>query len=722
MNPHDEHIDGPSEADIINLLTTYGDALERSAEVPAAPPSASGAASLAGPNVAEDSPEVLDLGVSSSSEPTPGRGRLLVGAVAAAAALIVGGFVIAGQSNDQSQVAAEDVAVEESEATDERADDDAASSEIAELEESEGFGEVSEADLVGPLEGNTFGFLGPNTVVATDDGFARLGIENGAPVLFRSADGINWLSEPVNGLPEESFVVGVAEADSGWVAVVDVFPESIGEVGFLGSSEVEQFIATSPDLINWTLEPFDQLFDDDTNSSFTSGVAASGDTIVALVHRQGPDEFSILAEAGLLNDDNFESFCGSEFEEGGPFIAFACESGPFGPEGGETELFRVLPGEPFYDELSDVFTTPFEELPAIAVTGPFGGPYEAVEFPAGTSFGSTVAATDSGFVVAFTDPVSAGVVLSSVDGITWSDPVTVFEDGSIDHLSVSGEQILAVGQSFDFSNDSGIVSFVSNDLGATWAQTQVPTELFNAFGLPVGGDAGFAIQLNGSTVSLEELGIEEGVEPFNPFGDRESFDVVVDGYTVTFGVIDGSATLTGPDGTVIHDNVSEDVIFAGGQENVVRIEGPFDNIFVWLDPITGEELVTVTGDDIEVVVNALLEAEAPDFDENLPPEAFEDPFADIPQIEEVWFSADGVEWTRLAVNEVNDDSFGFVAAVGDDEVLAGSETFVQPPPELLTFEFEGRPPTDEEIETLDAWWEENALAGGTVTWEILPVE
>ena len=167
---------------------------------------------------------------------------------------------------------------------------------------------------------------------------------------------------------------------------------------------------------------------------------------------------------------------------------------------------------------------------------------------------------------------------------------------------------------------------------------------------------------------------------------------------------------------VIHDSISEDAFLAGGIENVVRFGGQFDEDTIWLDPVTGEDLVTVTAADIEAVVNPLLDS-GPDFATD---------FVEPDRASELWFSPDGVTWTLLDKVEISpQDSFTALAAVGDDEVLVVTESFEpfqEPPSELLQFEQEGREPTDEELAALDEFFAESDFeqAGGT-TWRSIPV-
>jgi len=163
---------------------------------------------------------------------------------------------------------------------------------------------------------------------------------------------------------------------------------------------------------------------------------------------------------------------------------------------------------------------------------------------------------------------------------------------------------------------------------------------------------------------------------------------------------------------VVHENVSEEIMSAGGAENVVRFEGRFDDTIIWLDPATGEDLVTFTSNDIDQV-----------FDEIFSEQGFVDEVGDAgDQASEIWFSVDGVTWALLQSSDTSaagTDSFASLAGVGDDELLVRSQTFVEPPAELFSFEEEGREPTPEEEEALDAWFAESQQ--DSLTWTVIPV-
>ena len=292
--------------------------------------------------------------------------------------------------------------------------------------------------------------------------------------------------------------------------------------------------------------------------------------------------------------------------------------------------------------------------------------------------------------------------LSSPDGIEWTEAGS-FGGASSNGLATSGERVLTLGQNIETvgSEAPGANVWISDDLGNTWTESAIPTELFGAYGMPVGGDAGFAIQLDGTTEAFED-----------PFAEFDEVAIEVDGFTMLMNLSTNISSLLGPDGTVIHDSIQPQVLFGDGAENIVRVEGPFGETLIWLDPETGEDLVSISEEDF----NAAFE-EA--FGED--PSTIGDDFVEQPRATEIWFSEDGVSWILLdREDDVNNEGgFSSLVAVGDDEVIVRSESFLEPPEELFAFEQEGRDPTDEEIELLDEFFE--GSSEGSVVWRSISI-
>ena len=739
MNPHNEAHNSPerSEADIVNMLGTYADALERHTSPGMAP--AGPQTPKQGAAVMHNDENLVDLEVRPVAENKPGRSRMLVGAAAAVAALVIGGVVVANQGGNSELDVAEVAADEDTEQSEEEVEQDEAVIDEAAEDDSAISGLADDAATTVPAPDF---FSGPNSVVVTDEGFARLGGGDGPISVSRSANGTDWTTEPTSGLPEGGFPTQVVQTDSGWVTVLEVWPEldESDESFFFGPGESpDRFIATSSDLQAWTSTQLDDVDVPEGGFTFIGGVAASGDTVAVLLQVEpgGVDERRILFDAGAISEADLGNYCGGGFE-GDDFVAYSCDFDfdDFGPDVAEEateddgssptttlvipedngdfpeereELVRLVPGDEGYDEIFDIFNgfNDVTEVQSLVLTGPADGPLEVVELPT-VGFTSGIAGTDDGFAVLASDfNTGAAVSLSSPDGVDWSEPATVASGVNVNQVAVSNGRLLVTGTSFNVDSQL-VMAFVSDDLGLTWTESTFETELFGSYGMGVGGPAGFAVWIEGT--------LEPFQDDFNPFGDVESFDVVVDGYTTTFQIVSGGATLTGPDGVVIHDSISEDAFLAGGIENVVRFGGQFDEDTIWLDPVTGEDLVTVTAADIEAVVNPLLDS-GPDFATD---------FVEPDRASELWFSPDGVTWTLLDKVEISpQDSFTALAAVGDDEVLVVTESFEpfqEPPSELLQFEQEGREPTDEELAALDEFFAESDFeqAGGT-TWRSIPV-
>ena len=728
-----------SESEIVELLGTYANALEEQATI--APGSdrpddtevinTGGGALKKGVNMDshapdQGGPEAIELGAIPTPTVEPRRSRLLVGAACVAVAAVVGAVLVFNQDPsgvDTTEVAEsvdeqQDVVVEEEEdmTSADDASDDATEGAVA-------------TDVVG--DASFAGFGGPGTVVFTDDGeFVSIGGGPDGAVVSRSSNGTDWETQQVNGLPENSSPIGLTEVDGRWVTVVEVWPEfdedQPEEQFFFDGPETERLIAVSDDLVNWMTSDFPDLDLEDNEFAWVIGIASSGDRVAMLtqVQTEGNDEMRILFDAGLLSGDDLENFCGLDPAEDGSYVALSCgfeeamEDEEFfaddieqdaavptttiPPTDGDSfeqeELLRIAPGDPVFDEIDEIFNgRAFEDMPSLVISGPIDGPFEANEIPVGGYVGSLVG-TDAGFVVAGSDfNTNSAVTASSVDGITWSEASEIGDSINVTTAAASGDRVAVVGQSI---NTGDVDVFISNDLGATWTNAAIPSELFSAWGEIAAGPAGFAVRLQGST---EPIG--------SPFGDIDAVSIESDGYTMTVSFGDGfqgTTTLTAPDGTVIHDSIPDQDLFEGDLENVARFEGQFDSTIVWLDPVTGEDLVRFE----EEQMNDAFEEIAPEF---------EDADFDQNMAAETWFSVDGTTWTLLQPAEPADFNGGFstVAAVGDDEVLIFGQQNVVPPDELFAFDEEGRPPTEAEEAALDEWFMNEGDSGGT--WTAIPV-
>ena len=716
--------------------------------------------------------EMVDVTVTPEPESTPRRGRMIAGGLVVVAALTAGGIVVASQGNDSSEVAAaESNNGEPSGAQDAASADDVQESveDAIELPASDAL-EFATDSAVG------FGF-GPSEVVFADGEFVSLASSVDGIVVSRSTDGTNWSSQPTVGLPDNANAFNLAQSNSGWVTVVEIWPEfdvDQPEFFFGPGPQPERFLGFSEDLVTWTTRELPEPDLDGDDFSVVQGVAAVGDQVGLLLQIQtgGQDEVQILFEQGHITEADLENFCGGGLV-GDDYVAYTCDFGDFdeeamedfggappttaGPVEGEdglifesdavttttaaaaaddedvaiptttlppasfdgqqeqVELVRLSPGEPGYDEIIAIVngSSDFEMPPAIVMAGPIDGDFTATELPT-AGYSSGIVSTDTSFVVRVNDYESnSAVVLSSPDGVTWSEAGDLGNELRFENIVASGDRLLATGQDLASPGDvSGLSVWVSNDLGATWTPGDLDTALFDSYGTPISGPAGFAVQLEGATEPYEDDFVD-------PFIDIESVDVVVDGFTMTIELESGNASLFGPDGTVIHESVNEEAIVDGGAENILRTEGPFLETLIWLNPENGEDLVTFTSSDIDAVFEEIFSEQ--DFDVNEDDFDVNEDFVEPPRAKELWFSADGISWTLLQSEELSftQDGYSGLAGVGDDEVLIRTETSVEPPAELLGFEAELRDPTDEEIAALDAWFAQSQQ--DNIEWTAIPV-
>ena len=700
--------------------------------------------------------ELVDVDVRPVQEKNAGMGRTIAGGVAVVLALLAGGIALSNLGDDGTEVAVAES--NDDEVVEDAADDaDAATSEAVEELDDDVFEDAAFASdaAVG------FGF-GPGNVVFADGGFVSLGGGPDGITVSRSENGTEWSSANTVGFPEGAQAFDLVQTDSGWVTVAQVWPEPDEDESsfFFGPGEQpERVLGFSEDLINWTTTELPGIDAEENQYVGVNGIAALGDQVAILIQVEpgGPDELRILFENGHLTEADLEYYCGGGFE-GDDFVAYTCEfieeaiedefpvtttTVPAGELiepldgattttqapavddvsdsptttaaadvvgdgfGGEEELLRVTPGQPGYDELFEAFNSfeDFEMPTPLVASGTVGGEFTVTELPA-TGYNTSLVSTEQTFVTQVQDFDSGRtVILTSADGTDWTQTGEIGVEGNIDRLVASGDRLLAVGQTFGESGpDSNFSTWISDDQGATWTQGTLETALFGPYGTPLAGPAGFAVKLQGPTEPYED-------DLFDPFADAEPVDVVVDGYTMTLNLSDGSSSLIDPDGTVIYENISQEDVFTGQADEIVRLEGRFMDTTVWLDPETGEDLVTIPSDVINEAVDAILSSV--DFGP-------ESDFVEPPQGSEIWFSPDGNAWTLIQSDAVDfEQGYTGLVAVGDDELVLRTDTFVEPPAELLIFEEENREPTDAEIEALDAWSLESSEE--SIEWSAIPV-
>ena len=502
------------------------------------------------------------------------------------------------------------------------------------------------------------------------------------------------------------------------------------------SAPPEFVVATSNNGVFWEISDLPQIPVDEGGFVFVNDAAISEDRLALLVSIEPEfiDPFQIIFEAGLLTEEELDNFCDirldgpgepiiitscdfdevdaafAEFEEAIANAAtdeeraaieeefFALEEELFGGQ----ELLRLEPGDEFYDEIAEGFFAEPETDPVVLV-GTIGGQFDVVELPF-DGFPNSIVATDEGFITTGFDFVNGGtVVLRSTDGLTWTQ-VERFQgiaDGTeFADVTIAANSDLALAIVVDFSTpDGGTAPVVlrSDDLGNSWAESEIPTELFGIFPQPVGGEAGFAALIEGTT------------EPFNFFGP-ELVEVVQGDFVMEIRLNEGTAALRLLDGTVVHESVQLDQAFGDGEvPGVLRID-PLSEDAIWLDPETGEDLIVFSGNDLNAAVDEAFLA----FEEEV---GFEEPEF----VSELWFSADGETWVLIETfePEPDEDQFSFIAAIGDDEIVLLTETFPVPPEDLFAFEEEGREPTPAEIQAIDEFFINNSEQ--TFEWTRVPV-
>ena len=587
--------------------------------------------------------------------------------------------------------------------------------------------------------------FGPGQAFFFDGDFARIEMTEDGIEFERSADGSDWQVVPTTGLPANGFVNSVVTSNGMIVATIDVFPEEYFDapdfeteeefIAFeeeFGSFVPESVLAVSANGSSWTTTEVPSVAVDEGGFTFVNGAALSGDRVAILVSREPVfvDPFQVLFESDLLTEEEAFEICDFQGEPGEPIAVFDCnfEEPDFEEldalflefeeaiEGAETdeeralieeeffaaeeaffqgeEIFTVNPGDEIYDALSEALFTEPERIPSVVLTGPLDGPLQEVELPT-LDYPNTIIGTNDGFMVSFHDYENGGVtVLRSVDGLTWTEVERFVPEAGADpfnqEVQIVGQGDLTFAFVLDFSGESQApIVLTSDDLGDTWTESTIPTELFGVYTQSQAtGPAGIATLLEGN--------VEDFVETDFPFPELDPVNVAQDGFVMTIDLDVGTTSLSTADGEVIYESISLDEAFGnGGIPGVLDINNAEDA--VWLDPETGEELVVFLSADLEAAVDEAFAA----LDEQFEDQGFSPDVA-----RELWFSADGETWILLESTTLNfeTDEFTSIIAVGDDEILLETQTFLIPPPELFAFEEEGREPTEEEIAALNEFF------------------
>lgn len=561
----------------------------------------------------------------------------------------------------------------------------------------------------------------PGGVIFDGEQFLSIGYGPSGQTLRTSVDGIDWNERAFPGLPPNAHVYRLAEHNGTVVAVVEQwqeFDETENSVErFFGPSEgPKQFLASSADLETWTLTELPAAADDDGPVFRSiSGLALNDAGVVLLTQTDihGENELRVLFDAGIIDEEGLDNYCGLDFSDSEAIIVQRCnheaeesfwmefEEAMSAAETDEEReaierefeenyvesqpevIATIEPGDPVHDRLSSMYEGPGQMPANTVLSGPVEGPWVESALPANGYAGNLVE-VDGTFVAVVqqwgesNDAAPASVVLRSTNGSDWSVAGSI-PGGGNGQLAVAGSNLVLLGGD-EFGETR---SFVSSDTGATWTPGTLSTALFGTYPQAVSGPAGIAVVMRGST------------EPYPDFGPPEAITVTKDEYTLTmtFTRTGGTVTLTGPDGAEIY-SLSQEQMYDGSGDEMVRL-GRLSGSQTFLDPETGEDLVTFTNSDFERAYEGIVPTE---------------PEQEIAQGLEILFSNDGQSWRELTDPRLDIDLLQGdvqVVAVGDDEVIVAVSMWNEPPMELFAFEQEGREPTQEEERALDEWFEEN---------------
>ena len=543
--------------------------------------------------------------------------------------------------------------------------------------------------------------------------FASIGHGIDGPMLRTSTDGLTWDEQPVPDAPSGSLVSELLEFDGTYAAVIQPAPN------FDSTQSPTLLLTVSRDLETWTTTELPAVATNGRNVSLDSGLALGESGIVIPLLSQVPFraiEEKFLVENGLLTNEDLPRYCGLG-QELSMLEVTLCDEDRFArPDAEETARFEqrwaeaetaqaraeveaefdvelsgrevvatVTPSDPLFDELSEIQAAAFSsDLQSLALVGPLDGPFTLVELP--WDWFPSIVDVDGGFVLRTRDGRDANIY-SSADGLEWTRTATV-ENASGMSPVVLGDSLLGAtivdGESTRIDR--------SIDGGTIWTSTELESSLHGGFPQLLTGPAGAVVFRRRTT------------EPTEPPPALLPVSVRRDGFVLEKrpGKF-APATLTGPDGEVLHRLSSVELELSNGNiEGVVRSD-PVDENPTFLDPVTGADLVTFTNQDF-------LDARA----------EFEEGLVDRPATVEVLFSADGDVWTAVSDDRLVSEAGTQLSpvAVTNSELIVARNTWTEPPGELVVFEAEGREPTYAQIS--EVWdWE---LSGGGNSFEFFAIE
>lgn len=665
--------------------------------------------------------ETIDV-VNTGIEPSPERPKkpwgAIAGAGAVATALVVGAIAITSGGSDSDTATDTASAVQESAETDESTDDvdtpdaqDASAADSVEIPETT----VPPADeFFEEAMAVEFGGGGSSPAVFDGERFVTLAMNQDGWVLRSSTDGLEWDERPTTGIPLDGYASSLDFSDGTYVAFGDGYDEETGP---------NSWAAISTDGVVWSLA---DLPPGGENSSVVGSVIANGELVVVRTEYNDSfgDEFELLVELGILEEDAYESYCGfDQFEPGSEITLFICnydepideeQFDDFGPSEEEIqalsdaydaattdeeraaieqelellwgdpyigeETVTIEAGDPGFDDLTKILEAQNDQsMPMTTITGPLAGPFAVVDEFVAEGYSNGLAATDSGvFLSIDTYDEESFESRSTVMSWTGSDWVEVgsLPDGLSGQLHGFDDLLL-----FSGSNQFGqSQAYVSSD-GSSWTESSLNSEINGGYTQFISGEAGVVAVI---------MGYEGDGFPGGP--SSEQVTIEKDGFALELSVFTGEATLTDVNGAVIYEL---DELWEPTPDSEIARLNPISGAITFLDPETGEDLVVITNDDIN---------EAFGYDDFI-----EEDYVEPNQLTEVQFTADGASWVKLDVAEfatLSPNTSVTPLAVGDDEVVFSLHTYGEIPNELLEFEFEGREPTSDELAALEEF--ENA--------------
>ena len=281
-------------------------------------------------------------------------------------------------------------------------------------------------------------------------------------------------------------------------------------------------------------------------------------------------------------------------------------------------------------------------------------------------------ATDAGFLAIGNGWDESGTggnlarIWTSTNGSDWSiNTAASASFGNSDFFSgiaSLGDRLVIVG-----TCEGNAVAWVSTDGGTFWIMHPLD-DVVDAV-----GSNNFGLDQNASG----SLGMIAIATVWGDFGDdmvfpnMEPVELTKDGYTMVMEFETFTMSLIGSDGEVIHDRVSMEELDGDGSSIDGVLTTNADDDLTFLDPETGEALVTFTSEEGEAAT-----AEAIPAEQFLGEESFEEGEFSAPD-RHILFTADGSNWSSTNASELGlvGDWWANAVAVSDNEVVIAVQQF-----------------------------------------------